>query len=83
MVIATLQGDDVILCQITSQVRDDPYAIQLLDSDFAHGGLRQPSYVRPSRVFTADNRIILYAAGRLRPAKLQQVVDAVCGIIRQ
>ena len=83
LVVAVLQGDDVILCQITTQVRDDPYAIELIDSDFAMGSLRQASHIRPSRIFTADANIVLYRVGALRPAKMQQVVDAVCAIVRQ
>jgi mRNA interferase MazF len=83
LVLAALRGEDVILCQITSQVRDDPHAIPLENVDFASGGLRQSSHIRPGRIFTADSHIILYTAGRLSPAKLEQVVDAVCGIIRQ
>lgn len=60
LVLATLKGDDLILCQITSQnVRDD-YAIPLNDSDFQTGSLKQSSNIRPNRIFTADKRIILY-----------------------
>ncbi|MBE9239343.1 type II toxin-antitoxin system PemK/MazF family toxin [Anabaena aphanizomenioides LEGE 00250] len=34
LVIATLQGNDMILCQITSQSVSDRYAIGLDNSDF-------------------------------------------------
>ena len=34
LVVASLKGDNVILCQITSQSRDDPYAIELKKGDF-------------------------------------------------
>ena len=67
LVIAELQGDDVILCQITSQTRRDRYPLRA--GDFAEGGLRQSSFVRPNRVFTADSTIILYRVGMLGPAK--------------
>src|SRR5438477_3388507 len=63
LVIATLKGDDVILCQITSQVRTDEYSIALDDIDFVSGGLNQSSRVRPNRLFTADAAIIVYRAG--------------------
>ncbi|MEG4810617.1 type II toxin-antitoxin system PemK/MazF family toxin [Microcoleus sp. F8-D3] len=39
LVIATLAGDDLILCQITSQNITDRYAIALQSSDFSEGGL--------------------------------------------
>jgi mRNA interferase MazF len=33
LVVAALRGDDLILCQITSQARDGAYSVQLDDSD--------------------------------------------------
>jgi mRNA interferase MazF len=57
LVISKLDGDDIILCQITSQNIKDSYAISIDDKDFETGGLKQPSNVRPNRVFTADSHI--------------------------
>ncbi len=54
LVVAMLNGDDIILCQITSQHVADRYAIPIADSDFSAGGLRQDSNVRPNRLFAAD-----------------------------
>lgn len=59
LVVATLTGDDVILCQITSQAVTDRYAVPLIDADFTTGGLQQASNVRPNRLFTAEGSIIL------------------------
>jgi mRNA interferase MazF len=56
-VIASLKGDDVILCQITSQSLRDQYAISLNDSDFETGSLKQQSNIRPNRLFTVDSHI--------------------------
>ena len=55
LVLSVLQGDDLILCQITSQQVTDPYAIPLSTSDFQTGSLRQQSNVRPNRIFTAED----------------------------
>ncbi len=82
-VISTLKGDDVILCQITSQTRTDEYSIRLDDADFVSGGLNQSSPVRPNRLFTADAGIIVYRAGRIADAKLNEVVERLIVIIRQ
>jgi len=41
LVLAQLEGNDRILCQITSQHVRDPYAIELNDSDFEVGSLKQ------------------------------------------
>lgn len=54
MVLADLKGDDIILCQITSQFVKDNYAIALSDTDFKQGSLQKTSNIRPNRLFTAD-----------------------------
>ena len=41
LVIAALDGDDVILCQITSQQKTDQYAIALIADNFSSGSLRR------------------------------------------
>jgi len=81
LVVATLTGDDVILCQVTSQAVADTYAVPLADHDFTNGGLRQPSNIRPNRLFTAENSIILYRAGTISGAKIQEVVAKLVQIL--
>jgi len=83
LVIASLKGNDVILCQITSQTRADEYAIRLDDLDFVSGGLNQSSRIRPNRLFTADGEIVVYLAGRVSEAKLSEVVERLIAIISQ
>lgn len=46
LVIANLQGNDLIICQIASQSLGDIYAIQVENSDFNSGRLNQPSNIR-------------------------------------
>ena len=82
LVLATPDGNDVVLCQITSQAVRDRYAVSLAEADFAQGGLHQSSNVRPNRMFTADQAIILYRAGALKPDKLAELVERAIEIIR-
>ena len=83
MVVAALKGDDVILCQITSQARSDAYSVSLDNADFVSGGLNQNSQVRPNRLFTADAGIVVYRAGHVSDPKLNEVVDRLITILRQ
>ncbi len=83
LVIAGLEGDDLILCQITSQGIRDKYAIQIYDNDFETGSLKQPSNVRPNRIFTADSHLVLYRVGNLKIEKLNEVIERVVEIIRK
>lgn len=82
LVIATPEGDDVILCQITSKTIKDTYALLLDDSDFKTGSLKQSSNIRPNRIFTADSHIILYRVGNLKPGKLTEVIKKVVQILQ-
>ena len=66
LVITELTGDDLILCQITSQSISDKYAIELIDRDFKKGTLKKKSNIRPNRIFTADSNIILYKVGMIK-----------------
>ena len=81
LVLAELEGDDRILCQITSRSLRDQYVIQLNDENFAEGGLKQKSNIRPNRIFTADMHIILYQVGHLKTDKLDEVIKKVMGIL--
>jgi mRNA interferase MazF len=86
LVLASLTGDDVILCQITSQNVSDSYAIPLTNGDFTEGKLPRSSNIRPNRLFTAESSIILYRAGRLKagklkPTKLKVVISKLMDIL--
>ncbi|WP_414622367.1 type II toxin-antitoxin system PemK/MazF family toxin [Calothrix sp. CCY 0018] len=83
VVVANIKENDLILCQITSQAVSDEYAIQIESSDFNTGGLNKTSNIRPNRLFTADESIILYKAGQLKPEKLEEVILKIIEILQQ
>ena len=80
-VLANLDGDDVILCQITSRAKYDPYAVAVKSADFESGSLSVDSYIRPNKIFTADKKLILSVAGQLSEKKASEVVDTVISIL--
>jgi mRNA interferase MazF len=82
-VAANLEGDDLILCQITSVAREDRYVIRLMNKDFRKGSLKVNSMIRPNRLFTADKSIILYKVGTLRETKLKEVEDKIVKMFRE
>lgn len=82
LIVADLTGDDIILCQITTQ-RTDDYSITLTNKDFKEGKLPVTSTIRPNRLFTADSSIIRYKAGSLKQNKIKEVQDALIKIFRK
>ncbi|MEK6891668.1 MAG: type II toxin-antitoxin system PemK/MazF family toxin [Nanoarchaeota archaeon] len=82
LVIAPLEGEDLILCQITSKERHDKYSIVLANSDFKHGSLNVDSNVRPNKLFTAGKSLIQYKIGSIKDKKLIEVIDSICNLVR-
>lgn len=83
LIVATLEGNDIVLCQITSRQREDSYTIKLQDSDFKQGKLNLDSYIRPNRIFTADKSIILYKIGSIKEDKINEVIERIIKMLYQ
>ena len=81
LVIADLDGDDVILCQITSQAKTDRYAVKIQELDFTDGKLNTASVIRPNKIFTADSNIILYTACKISNEKTDIVAKVIIDIM--
>ena len=80
-VIADLPGDDIIVCQITSKAKSDPFALPIGSSDFISGNLPIESFIRPNKIFTADKNLILSVVGHLSEIKIQDAINAIISII--
>ncbi|HIJ97638.1 TPA: type II toxin-antitoxin system PemK/MazF family toxin [archaeon] len=82
VVLSTLAGDDVVLCQITSKEKFDGYSIILSNHDFQSGALIFQSTIRPNKLFTAERSIVLFKVGALKELKFKQVIEKVCDILK-
>jgi mRNA interferase MazF len=77
LVVVDLTGDDLILCQITSQTHRDAYSIPLDRDDFQSGQLAVRSFIRPNRLFTVEQSVIAYTAAPLTDSKLDEVLAKI------
>jgi mRNA interferase MazF len=82
LVIATPKGNDIIVCQITSQVHIDNYSIELNNDDFIIGSLNLKSYIRPNKIISIDKDIIIYKVGNIANDKLNEIVTSIIEIIK-
>jgi mRNA interferase MazF len=73
---------DWVVCQITSSPYGDPLAEPLNSRDFATGGLPVASFARPGKLFTPNSSLMVGIVGRLNPAALQRLLDAVVKVFR-
>ena len=77
LVIADLPGADLILCQITSRAHWDSFAVPLDSSDCERGEISQPCFIRPQRLFTVEQHVILHSLGKVTAAKYNEVFKTV------
>jgi mRNA interferase MazF len=83
VVLADVGRGDQLLCQVTSNPYSDPRAIELRDEHFSQGGLQRTSYVRPGKLFTANEELVLRQAGTLTKEFRRLVVEAIEAILRE
>ena len=82
LVLAILPRGDIILCQITSKAYADSNAIELRQQDFMQGQLIQLSYIRPSKIFTANVSIVDSVIAQTCPRIHQETVNYIERILR-
>jgi mRNA interferase MazF len=83
LVLADAGGNALLLCQITSQAIRDEYAVKLDASHFQSGSLAKPSFIRPNRIFSADEQIVLYCAGKLKSTATDEVILKLIGLLNK
>ncbi|MCL2010766.1 MAG: type II toxin-antitoxin system PemK/MazF family toxin [Synergistaceae bacterium] len=80
IVLAGLIGNDLILSQITSRNVSDSMSIAIDPDDVTSSALSVTSNIRPNKLFTADESIVLYKIGALKASKLKAVLTKVIEI---
>ena len=83
LVLVSLAGEDIVLCQITSQSLNDSYSVPLFESDIVSGKLIKESNIRPNRIFTASKKIISYKAAAVSRHKLLEVRNKIVSLLDQ
>jgi mRNA interferase MazF len=82
MVIKVIGRNDLILCQITHRSYESSEEVPLHNFDFQKGNLKKDSFVRLTKIFTADISLIAYKAAILKPQKAQEIIDELCTVLK-
>jgi len=82
LVVASAGGADWVLCQITSNPYSDPTAVVLKPASFSEGGLPRESFVRPGKLFTASESIVVRRMGQLTTDAHRIVVEGVVTLLQ-
>jgi mRNA interferase MazF len=83
LVLAELPKNDLILCLITSKTANDNYTTLIENNDFETGSLSKTSYAKSNRIFTANEQLIAYKAGKLRREKTNEVIAKLIAMLQQ
>ena len=79
IIIARAEGNDLIMCQITT--RETNNSIEITPPDFVLGRLSTESFVRFDKIFTLEEKNISYNIGRLKKQKFIEIKEKLCKLI--
>lgn len=83
LVLGDAGRGDWVLCQITSNPYADASAIKLEDSDFDEGSLQRTSYIRPNKLFTANEALFQRIVGVVDVDAHQRTVAALIALLQK
>ena len=82
LVLSAEMGEDILLCQITSQqLQKDNHSFELRSKDTVDGTLHIDSYIRTNMIFTASKAQIRRRLGMIKNDVYAQVVNRVIHLI--
>lgn len=82
LVVAASGNGDWICAQVTSNAYSDDKAIEVNDTDFQIGSLHRISFIRPGKLFTANEVIFRRLVGILHDRKLVIVRSEIVQLIQ-
>ena len=74
-------GTDYLTCLVTTQKASDPYLMSFTRADTEGGSLAQACYLRPTYLFATDGQQISRRLDRLKPPKMNEVLQAVVNVL--
>jgi mRNA interferase MazF len=82
LVLACAGQGDWILCQITSNPYADLQALRLVDAGFISGSLARESFLRPGKLFTAHQSLIVRSVGQIKAGKLLEAKRSLVRLLK-
>lgn len=82
LVLAEASKNDFILCQITSKQYGDDKTVVLQTNDMRDGSLHKLSYIRYTKIFTANKSIIVSDIGKIKDNKLDLIINSLIDFLK-
>lgn len=83
VILAEVGRHEIIACQITSKRKSDAATVELSSRSFEVGGLRIVGFVRPTKLSTAHENIVVRRVARLKQDVAMVIRESVIKAIRQ
>lgn len=82
LVLAEVSFNDYVFCQITTKPYGAKHVVPIKPELNPQSGLHALSYLRPEKVFTGNENLILEQIGVLEERTVEEVVDSITAILR-
>ena len=69
--------EDVVICGITSNIKDEPYSIILEQKDMAEGKIYFLSRIKADKIFTIHKAIVIRKLGKVNTKVLERTKEEV------
>ena len=79
--VRNAKNDDIIICGITSNIRDEPYSIIIEQKDMNEGNLHFTSRIKADKIFTIHKNIIKRKLGRINKIILEKTKEEIRKVI--
>lgn len=83
VVLCNTGRGDWLLCQITSNPPSDPMAVRILPSDLAEGTLSSLSFARPTKLFTANESLMVKRVVILEGMPFRNILLTIIGELQK
>ena len=83
LVINSLEGENAILCQITTKRRNIPKYEILLPKEFCIGNIRFNSFIYVDMIFTLHKSLIYKKIGEVNNNKVKEMINQKIKLVTQ
>jgi mRNA interferase MazF len=83
LIIKKIVGNDFLMCQITHKSYEKSEEVELIKSDFTRGVLQYDSFIRVTKIFTADESLVKYKIGFLKDEKMNEIITKICDVLKE
>jgi len=74
-------GTDYLVCLMTTKPANDPFLTEIIQADTDGGSLSQRCYLRPTYLFAPDEQLISRRLDRLKPERLEQIIQMIVHVL--